>query len=99
MVKKTLESLDVNKAYGVNGISTFLLKILSNELYASLTLLFNISLFTGNIPIEWKFTNVSPIVKSGSKNHVKITDQFHCYVLFLNYLKGVCIIIFSSSKK
>ena len=67
-VTDIIKGLSINKAHGVDGISVYMLKEFVDQLVPSLTLLFNVSLFTGKLPSEWKKANVSPIHKSGDKN-------------------------------
>ena len=43
------------------------MKVCAKELAPSLAKLFNISLSSGNLPIEWKVANVVPIYKSGDR--------------------------------
>ena len=45
----------------------YLLKELPYEITTALTNLFNLSLETGTVPVDWRCTAVSPIFKKGSK--------------------------------
>ena len=65
-----LESLNVGKATGVDGISARVLKTTAPGIAKSLTQLFNYSLRTGEIPEEWKAANVTPVFKKGRKVEV-----------------------------
>ena len=62
-----LESLNVGKATGIDGISARVLKTTAPGIAKSLTQLFNYSLKTGGIPEEWKVANVTPVFKKGRK--------------------------------
>ncbi|CAB4017255.1 Hypothetical predicted protein, partial [Paramuricea clavata] len=62
-VEQSLNHLDTTKAYGQDGIPPRLLKEFSREISTSLCSLFNMSLTTGRLPMEWKHANVIPIHK------------------------------------
>ncbi len=62
-VEQCLNNLDTSKAYGPDGIPPRLLKECSKEISPSLCSLFNKSLATGCVPVEWKQANVLPIHK------------------------------------
>jgi hypothetical protein len=62
-VEQCLNNLDTSKAYGPDGIPPCLLKECSKEISPSLCSLFNKSLATGRVPVEWKQANVIPIHK------------------------------------
>jgi hypothetical protein len=62
-VEQCLNNLDTSKAYGPDGIPPRLLKECSKEISPSLCRLFNKSLATGCVPVEWKQANVLPIHK------------------------------------
>jgi hypothetical protein len=69
-VNDILKSLDTNKAYGVDGISPRLLKMVSAEITPSLTKLFNMSLHKGIFPDIWKQANVMPLFKKGKHSDI-----------------------------
>ena len=58
-VLKILQGLDPNKAVGVDGISSKLLKTVASGVNRSLTSLFNASLISGKVPSEWKSARVT----------------------------------------
>ena len=62
-VEQCLNNLDTSKAYGPYGIPPCLLKECSKEISPSLSSLFNKSLATGGVPVQWKQANVIPIHK------------------------------------
>ena len=70
-VKHYLNTIDVNKATGPDGISGWLLKECADEICDSLTKLFNKSLRTGVVPTEWKIANIIPLYKNGVKSHIE----------------------------
>ena len=69
-VKGFLRQIKPNKAPGPDGISGHILKHCSETLSFPLSILFNKSYRTGNIPDDWKNANVVPIHKKGPKNDV-----------------------------
>ena len=70
-VFKILQSLDVSKAMGCDGISPKLLKQCSLSLYRPLHYLFSLSFSQSYLPLEWRTHLIKPIFKSGVKNSVK----------------------------
>ena len=69
-VKPLLDSLDINKAQGLDGINGSVLKNCSETLSYPLSILFNLVYNTGYIPQEWKVANVVPVYKKDDKNKV-----------------------------
>ena len=60
-----LESLDVSKSNGPDGVSSRMLKSTAAHIAPSITKLFNQSIKSGRIPSEWKSSFVVPISKGG----------------------------------
>ncbi|CAK1593017.1 unnamed protein product [Parnassius mnemosyne] len=69
-VEKYLKNLDINKDTGPDGIHPIFLRQCSKHLAAPLSLLFNISLRQGVMPLLWKQSIVVPIFKSGDKHNI-----------------------------
>ena len=67
-VQNKLAGLDPNKANGPDNIPARLLKELSKELSLPYCLLFNKSLESGEIPLDWKKANVKAIFKKGTRS-------------------------------
>jgi hypothetical protein len=67
-VSKTLNSLDVNKASGTDGVNVRLLKEGEMVLTDKLLFIFNLSITSGIVPGVWKTKRVSPIFKAGNKD-------------------------------
>ena len=65
-----LNNLDVNKAYGIDGISPRLLKESGNTLCEVLKNIYNRSLQISKVPQNWKNANVIPIHKKESRSNV-----------------------------
>ena len=61
-----LLSLDTTKATGPDGLSARFLKEVSNVIVEPLTVLYNESLQTGVIPLEWKKSHITLVHKGGS---------------------------------
>ena len=66
-VQKLLEGLNPKKACGPDGITPRILKELAPELAPALTTLFRSSLTTGEVPLDWRTANVTPVFKKGEK--------------------------------
>lgn len=70
-VYNVLCNLDVNKAYGSDGLATAIYKHCAISITPSLTMLFNLSLDKGIVPNDWKKANIVPVFKKGVKSDVK----------------------------
>lgn len=57
----------MNKASGPDGIPAIVLWTCAPELTPILTRLFRLSMETGQVPKAWKFANVQPVPKKGSR--------------------------------
>ena len=66
-VTEVLKHLKNSTSPGPDGISQRVLKETAHDVSLPLCLLFNKSLRTGTLPMDWKKANVVPIYKSGSK--------------------------------
>ena len=69
-IKPLLDSLDINKAQGPDGINGAVFKNCSETLSYPLSILFNLVYNIGYIPQEWKVANVVPVHKKDDKNKV-----------------------------
>lgn len=70
-VQSILESLDVSKATGPNGISARLLKETASVIAPSLCKLFNKPLTTGTEPQGWKEANIVPVFQKGEAEYTE----------------------------
>ena len=59
--------MKTNKAMGPDGIPAIILKELCEELCLPITMIFNKSISTGEVPKEWKVAEVTAIFKKGNK--------------------------------
>ena len=64
-VLKQLDSLNVNKSTGPDGLSPHLLKMLSSTISPALTKIFRQSLDLNQNPQDWKIQHITPILKPG----------------------------------
>ena len=71
IIRRFLSNINSNKAQGPDRIHGKVLKNCAGSISYPLSLLFRLSYNTGYIPSEWKYANVVPIHKKGSKNDVK----------------------------
>jgi hypothetical protein len=62
-----LRKLKVGKASGIDGIVPKVLVECADVLFKLLWIIYNLSLQTGRIPIDWKRANVTAIFRKGSK--------------------------------
>ena len=63
-VFSVLTSMDATKSTGTDGISARMLKATALAITPSVTKLFNLSLESGKLPVDWKFARIVPIHKS-----------------------------------
>ena len=66
-VQKQLSTLCINKATGLDGLSSRLLREGAAHIAKPLTHIMNLTISTGIIPTEWKQAIVTPIFKDGLK--------------------------------
>ena len=69
-VIQLLESLNVNKAMGLDGVSGKLLRMVAPAIARSLVSLFNFSLESGQVASEWKMARVAPVPKGSNSERV-----------------------------
>ena len=66
-VHKLLSDLNPHKAMGPDGLHPQILKKLAPVIAPILQIIFQHSLDTGKVPLDWKKANVSPIFKKGER--------------------------------
>ncbi|XP_013173125.1 PREDICTED: RNA-directed DNA polymerase from mobile element jockey-like, partial [Papilio xuthus] len=69
LVRKVLQSLDVNKSSGPDGIPPIVLRTCAPELAPVLTRLFRFSYSVGEVPKSWKTAIIHPIPKKGDSSN------------------------------
>ena len=69
-VGKLSSGINSSKATGLDGINPRFLKASYNLIATPICQIINRSLFTGQIPLDWKIAEVSPLYKDGSRNEI-----------------------------
>jgi hypothetical protein len=69
-VKHILDSLELGKAHGGDGVSVRMLRETSSSINGPLSTLINDSLSKGIVPTVWKRANISPVHKKNSRSVV-----------------------------
>ncbi|GAB0207602.1 mitochondrial enolase superfamily member 1 [Grus japonensis] len=59
--------LDTHKSMGLDGIHLRVLRELAEELAKPLSIIYQQSWLTGEVPDDWRLANVTPIYKKGPK--------------------------------
>ncbi|KAK4826614.1 hypothetical protein QYF61_010542 [Mycteria americana] len=67
MVRDLLHHLDTHKSMGPDGIHPRVLRELVEVLTKPLSILYPQSWLTGEVPVDWRLANVTPIYKKGWK--------------------------------
>ncbi|KFQ72658.1 RNA-directed DNA polymerase from mobile element jockey, partial [Phaethon lepturus] len=67
MVSDLLHHLDTHKSMGPDGIHPRILRELVEVLIKSLSIIYQQSWLTGEVPVAWKLANIMPIYKKGQK--------------------------------
>ncbi|KFQ88792.1 hypothetical protein N337_06544, partial [Phoenicopterus ruber ruber] len=67
MVSDLLRHLDTHKSMGPDGIHPRVLKELAEVLTKPLSIIYQQSWLTGEVPVDWRLANVMPIYKKGRK--------------------------------
>lgn len=65
-----LRMIKPHSAAGPDGITSWMLSTFSDDISPSLASLYNLCIYTGQIPTDWKLLNVVPIPKEPYKNDV-----------------------------
>ena len=66
IVADIMNKMSTNKAAGLDGISSKILKVSSPVVAPALTYIFNKAIMRGIFPDEWKIARVSPLHKKAS---------------------------------
>ena len=69
-VLMVINSLNVNKSVGPDGISNKMLQLAGPYISQSLAKLFNNSLNTSSFPAAWKQANITPVHKKGDRQTI-----------------------------
>ncbi|KFQ48351.1 RNA-directed DNA polymerase from mobile element jockey, partial [Nestor notabilis] len=82
-VRDHLKNLNVHKSMGPDEIHSRVLKELANEVAKPLSIIFEKSWQSGEVPDDWKKGNVTPIFKKG-----KVEDLGHYRPVSLTSVPG-----------
>ncbi|PKU36355.1 rna-directed dna polymerase from mobile element jockey-like [Limosa lapponica baueri] len=69
VVNDLLMHLDIHKSVGLDGIHPRVLRELAGELTKPLSIIYQQSWSTGEVPGDWRVANVTPIYKKGQKEN------------------------------
>ena len=67
-----------------DDFSSRLLKKNSEEIAYPVAILFNMSVKEGDVPLDSKAANITPVIKKGSRNNPETTDQSVLLVTYPN---------------
>lgn len=67
-INSLIESLQNDKAAGIDELNNVLIKIIKDEIASPLAIIFNQSILSGIFPDSWKTACIKPIYKSGTKD-------------------------------
>ena len=67
-ILKSLLSLNVSKAAGLDGLSASFLKVGANQISSAIAQIINLSLYSGRIPNDMKTARAVPLFKKNSKS-------------------------------
>ena len=80
-VLKEIFALKNKKSAGIDGISSYILKLCSFEIVKGITLIINRSIREGKVPTRWKIAKITPLFKKGDKanpDHYRPISLFPC---------------------
>ncbi|PKU46187.1 rna-directed dna polymerase from mobile element jockey-like [Limosa lapponica baueri] len=66
-ISDLLRCLDAHKSMGLDGLHPRVLKELTDALAKPLSIIYMKSWLTGEVPMDWRVANVTPIYKKGKK--------------------------------
>ena len=81
-VMDLLRNRDVHKAAGCDKKQATALKLTAAAIARPLCCLFNVSLKTIQIPLEWKSADITPVLKHGEKTHEngELSTNLFCHL-------------------
>ena len=79
-IKEILSNLVSNKSPGPGGIRPFKIRLVARKISGTLAILFNESLATGEIPLDFKVGHNIPLLKRGKKDNT-VPAHYHSITL------------------
>ena len=73
-VLKVLSELKPKTSYGLDGISSEIMKMCKEEMAGPITLIVNRSICSGKFPDQWKIAKVAPLLKKGYETIVVLRE-------------------------
>ena len=92
-VKNELHNINCKKAVGVDGLHPKLLQLAAYYIAAPLAYMFNRSLKSSQIPIDFKRARITPIHKGGAFEISNFRPSQYCQ-FYLKYWKELCTFSF-----
>ena len=77
---RIIKNIKLSSSNGHDGISSKLLKLISDDISKCITLIINQSLMSGIFPDKLKIAKVTPMYKNMTKNKSQIIGQYQCYL-------------------
>ena len=84
--KRMIKNVKLSNSKGHDGLSSEVLKLISNEISSSITVIINQTLTTGIFPDKLKIAKVVPILRRIVRKNFKITDLYQYYLSYPKYL-------------
>ena len=84
-----IRALDVSKVHGHDNISVRIIKLCTNSVAHSLTLIFQSSMAAGTFATQWKRANIGPIHKKNDKQMYQIIDQYFFCLYAVKFLESL----------
>ena len=75
MVLGRLMGLKADKSPGPDGLHPRVLKEVALEIVDALVIIFQCSIDSGSVPVDWRVANVIPLFKKGGERKQGIIDQ------------------------
>ncbi|KFQ33621.1 hypothetical protein N332_03216, partial [Mesitornis unicolor] len=83
VVSNLLHHLDIHKSMRPDGIHPRVLRELAEVLAKPISVIYQLSWLTGEVPVDWRLANVTPIYKKGWKE-----DPGNCRPVGLTLVPG-----------
>ena len=84
-----IRALDVSKVHGHDNISVRIIKLCTNSVTHSLTLIFQSSMAAGIFATQWKRANIVLVHKKNDKQMYQIIDQYFFCLYAVKFLESL----------